>query len=47
MIDARDAASGEVVWMGWATDVAGDPDRLPKRVKKAADRILRHFPPEP
>lgn len=45
VIEVVDAETREVVWAGWATDVAKEPDRLRKRVDKAVKKILKPFPP--
>lgn len=45
LIEITDAASGELVWSGWASEVADKPATLEKKAGKAVKRILRHFPP--
>lgn len=40
-----DADSREVVWVGWASDVAADPDALRRKVDRAAKKILKSYPP--
>jgi Domain of unknown function (DUF4136) len=46
VIEIRDAKSDELVWSGWASDVANSPERLRKKAEKAAFKILKNFPPE-
>jgi len=46
VIEIRVDGEEEVVWSGWARDVARTPERLRRRAEKAAFRILQHFPPE-
>jgi hypothetical protein len=52
VIEILDAESREPVWIGWATEVIDDPDRLlqePERlmrkIDKAVRRVVRRFPP--
>lgn len=52
VVEILDAESRETVWIGWATEVLDDPDRLlqePERlmrkIDKAVRRIVKRFPP--
>jgi len=52
VIEIYDGESREPVWIGWATEVVDDPDRLleePERlmrkIDKAVRRIVKRFPP--
>jgi hypothetical protein len=54
VIEILDAESREAVWVGWATEVVDDPDRLldqperlMKKIDKAVRRIVKRFPPKP
>ncbi len=54
VIEILDADSRDAVWVGWATEVVDDPDRLleepdrlMKKIDKAVRRIVRRFPPKP
>lgn len=46
VFEIRDASSGDLLWTGWATDVARTPDKLRKKAVKGVRKILHHFPPE-
>ncbi len=49
VLDVIDAATGEVVWRGWATadlDTNPSPDRVSYYVERAVAKILKEFPPE-
>lgn len=46
VLHVRDAGSDEVVWKGWATDVARTPEKLREKVEKAVKKILNQFPPK-
>lgn len=46
VIEVLDADTREVVWVGWATEVAREPALLRKKVDRTVKRILRPFPPK-
>jgi hypothetical protein len=46
VIEIRADGAKDVIWSGWAREVARTPERLRRRAEKAAFKILRHFPPE-
>jgi hypothetical protein len=46
VIEVIDPASREAVWVGWATSVAEDTDKLRSRIDKSVQRILKRFPPK-
>lgn len=46
VLEVIDPQSREAVWVGWATEVARDPDMLRDKIEKTVRRILRRFPPE-
>lgn len=41
------AVGDEVVWSGWASDVAKRPRKLADKAEKAVRKILSRFPPKP
>jgi uncharacterized protein DUF4136 len=46
VVEMRDAASGNVVWRGHATDVMNyGPNEIAEQVKRAVDGLLASFPP--
>ena len=40
-----DAGSDELIWSGWASEVASSQEKLRKKAEKAARKILKLFPP--
>ena len=46
IVEAFDAATGERIWSGWASEVAKDRAKLRKKAAKVATRILQEFPRE-
>ena len=47
MLDMVDTASKKLVWRGIATDsIPKKSEKLEKKIYKAVDKLLRHFPPD-
>jgi hypothetical protein len=46
VLEVIDPQSRKAVWVGWATEVARDPEMLRGKIDKTVRRILRRFPPE-
>ncbi len=47
MLDLVDTASNKLVWRGIATDsIPKKSEKLEKRIYKAVDKLLRHYPPD-
>lgn len=46
MLDIVDPDLNQLVWRGWAVDVAPDPRYADQKVREAANRILKRFPPK-
>lgn len=44
VFEVIDAATGEMVWSGWATELAPTIPKLQDRAEKATRRVFRHFP---
>ena len=45
VVEVLDAATDEVLWSGWSSEVIKDPTKLDKKAEKAMSRILKQFPP--
>ena len=45
VFEVLDAGSGEIVWSGWATDVARDAVELRREAVDSTRKILKRFPP--
>ncbi len=45
VIEILDATSDELIWSGWASEVASSQPKLRKKAAKAVRRILEQFPP--
>jgi hypothetical protein len=46
VIEILDAAGDELIWSGWASEVASSQPKLRKKAAKAVRRILEQFPPQ-
>ena len=47
VVDIGDAASQKLVWRGRASDTLSDkPEKNEKKIKKAAEKMFKKFPPE-
>ncbi len=46
VIEILDARTEQLVWSGWAKDVASTREKLRKKAARAPKRILQHFPPQ-
>ena len=46
VVDIYDAASGQLVWRGFASDTASDkPEKNQKKVKETIAKLFKEFPP--
>jgi len=46
IIDFVDPSQDQLVWRGWATGVAGNPEKMEKLIDDAVTNILAKYPPE-